>query len=437
MARILQKSLFSWKEIEDLGDLKRLELIINYLHDEKFIQTLEKNRGKGRNDYPVRAIWNSLLASIIFQHPSTESLRRELQRNAQLRELCGFDPIKGVNAVPSASAYSHFIRLLMDHQRELDEIFNHLVRLLQKELPNFGKTLAGDSKAISSFAKTYSRNDKKDGRRDLDADFGIKVYKGKNKDGSFWEKKVKWFGYKVHLLVDAEYELPCAYEVTKASRPDNVQMDKLLDQYDQNHPDLLSICEYILLDKGYDDQKLIKKLCGYEISPIIDIRNQWKDGEKTRLLDGRDNIAYDYRGGIYCYSPKTAEEKPMIYAGYEKTRQTNKYLCPAKEYGMKCAGKKHCKYQSGIRIGTKINPRLFTPLPRTSYKWERLYKKRTSVERVNSRLDVSFGFEHHTTRGKAKMKLRCALALTVMLGMALGRIQEKQERLMRSLVKSA
>lgn len=31
------------------------------------------------------------------------------------------------------------------------------------------------------------------------------------------EKMVKWFGYKLHLVVDATYELPVAYKVTKAS----------------------------------------------------------------------------------------------------------------------------------------------------------------------------------------------------------------------------
>ena len=59
------------------------------------------------------------------------------------------------------------------------------------------------------------------------------------------------------------------------------------------------------------------------------------------------------------------------------------------------------------------------------------------MERVNSRLDVSFGFELHTIRGMAKMKLRCGLALCVMLAMAVGRIKGKQKEKMRSLVAAA
>ena len=77
------------------------------------------------------------------------------------------------------------------------------------------------------------------------------------------------------------------------------------------------------------------------------------------------------------------------------------------------------------------------PLPRSSYRFEDCYKKRTAVERVNSRLDVSFGFEQHFIRGLKKMRFRCSLAICVMLAMAVGRVKEKRPDLLRSLVQSA
>ena len=91
MAIIPQKQLFSWTEIENLGDLSRLQLELDYLPDEPLMRRLESQRGKGRDEYPVRAVWNSILAGIVFQHNSIESLRRELKRNDRLRWLCGFD----------------------------------------------------------------------------------------------------------------------------------------------------------------------------------------------------------------------------------------------------------------------------------------------------------------------------------------------------------
>lgn len=77
MAIIPQRRLFGWEEIEQLGDLERLRLVLENLPDEELMVDLERERGRGRDDYPVRALWNSILAGIVYQHPSIESLRRE------------------------------------------------------------------------------------------------------------------------------------------------------------------------------------------------------------------------------------------------------------------------------------------------------------------------------------------------------------------------
>jgi hypothetical protein len=220
MAIIPQKQLFKWDEIEELGDLERLKLVLDHMPDEELMAALEKHRGKGRNDYPVRAIWNSIIAGVVFQHDSTESLRRELMRNGQLRQVCGFDIMLGVKGVPSSPAYTRFLKNLMKHQREVNKMFDNLVKMLCEELPDLGEVLAIDGKAIESYARRRRDEDERsyDGRRDIDADIGVKEYKGKNKDGSVWKKVKTWFGYKLHLIVDAKYELPVAFSVTKASR---------------------------------------------------------------------------------------------------------------------------------------------------------------------------------------------------------------------------
>ncbi len=95
MAIIPQTRLFSWEDVENLGELKRLRLVLEAPPDELFMRHLEPDRANGRADYPVRATWNSVLAGIVFQHPTMESLKRELLRNAQLCQVCGFDPLKG------------------------------------------------------------------------------------------------------------------------------------------------------------------------------------------------------------------------------------------------------------------------------------------------------------------------------------------------------
>ena len=437
MAIIPQISLFGWEEIESLGDLERLRLVIEYMPDEGLMDKLERERKNGRDDYPVRAMWNTVLAGVVFQHISVESLRRELSRNGQLRFMCG---LYGSNdkAVPTEWVYTRFLKKLLAHEDEINKIFEKLVEELRRLLPDFGKDLAIDSKAINSLASGVNKNEKADGRRDKDADWGKKEYRGVKEDGTAWEKVVKWFGYKLHLIVDSNYELPIAYSVTKASVPDINEAHGMVDNLAQERPGILVNCETMEADRGYDDSKLIIKLYDqYGIKPVIDIRNCWKDGEETRQLPGFEDVVYNYKGNVYCYCEKTLEKREMSVGGFEKDRDTLKKLCPAKQYGFCCKSVDTCKAKQGIRISLDTDRRIFTPIDRASLKWEKYYDKRTSVERVNSRLDVSFGFEKHYIRGKKKMEVRCGIALCVMLAMAVGRVKEKQQDKMRSLVKSA
>lgn len=441
MAIIPQQRLFGWREIDELGDLERLVLVLEYLPDEKLMQRLERERGRGRNDYPVRAVWNSILAGIVFQHTSVESLRRELRRNGQLRELCGFDPARGEDAVPPSYVYSRFLVKLMQHAEEVEKIFTRLVDEISILLPDFGRVLALDSKAINSLTKKRDEEEKvqrPDGRRDTDADLGKKTYRGRRKDGTPWEKVVFWFGYKLHLIVDAVYELPVGFTVTRASASDVKEGHELIERVAEQHPEIMERCEALAADKAYDDNKLIMKLWDeYRIRPVIDIRNMWRDGEQTKLVTGKENIVYDYCGTVYCHCPETNKRREMAFGGFEKNRETLKYRCPARHYGVQCRGKERCSATGGVRIPLAEDRRVFTPLARSSYKWKTVYKKRTAVERVNARLDEVYGFEKHFIRGLKKMKLRCALALTVMLAMAVGRLRQKQGMNLRSLVKAA
>jgi hypothetical protein len=112
MAKLLVPYLFKWQDVEAKSDLERLRLVLEHLPDEGLMQQLEKHRKWGRDDYPIRAVWNSVLAGIVYQHESMDSLRRELLRNGELRDRCGFDPRKGAGAVPPPWVYTRFLKLL-------------------------------------------------------------------------------------------------------------------------------------------------------------------------------------------------------------------------------------------------------------------------------------------------------------------------------------
>jgi hypothetical protein len=436
MAIIAQGRLFSWKNIEARSDLDRLRMVLSVIPDEGLMRKMEAFRAKGRDDYPVRAVWNSLLAGVVYQHPSVASLRRELLRNAELRELCGFDPLMGAEAVPPESAYTRFLKNVFRFGSEIEAIFDQLLDRLGTLLPGLGTHLAVDSKAISSAGKPTDKG--ADGRRDTEGDWGVKTYRGKRTDGTVWERVKRWFGYKLHVVVDATYELPLAFEVTRASSSDTRRLLPMMKELKDRHRWIVERSDDLAADKGYDSEGNNRELYdGYGISPIIDIRQDWKDGEKTRALypDRMDNIVTDERGSVFCVRQSSRdahqmETIAMAFYGFERDRKSLKYRCPAATYGFACAEWQECcrsAYGRIVRVPLDIDRRRFVPVPRGSYKWHRLYSRRTAVERVNSRLDVSFGFERHFIRGMNKMRVRVAMALVVMLAMALGSIQLGQQ----------
>jgi len=477
MAIIAQRPLFDWQQIEADSDINRLMLVLSSLPDEVLMRALEKLRDKGRDDYPVRANWNALVAGIVYQHPNAATLLRELRRNAQLRQACGFDLTLGAKAVPSDDAFGRFLVAVIAQQPLVLSMFDVLVKQLGELLPDLGRKLAADSKAIQSAGKPQKKSteteptdespsepaktpaveppqaDKEkdtDRRRESDADWGVKSYHGTRADGTMWKKVVTWFGFKLHLLVDSTYEMPLGFKLTKASTSDSPELLPLVEQLKTKHPVISARAKELAADKGYDSAENKGGLFDtYGIKPLIDHRLMWKDEpEKPRPLfaNRADVFLYDEKGNVFCQCPTEwkgkDEVRPMAFVGFEKDRMTLKYQCPAAYAGFKCIGRAQCERLAPLGVGANgrvlrvpldRDRRIFTPIARHTDKWEKAYDCRTAVERVNSRIDRVLGFEQHTIRGLAKMETRVTLALVVTLAMAVGRIKANQADLMRSM----
>lgn len=426
MRIITQISLFDDTQNENLGDLERLQKVLDNLPDEKLVQKLKTIRGKGRNEWPVEAMWNSFIAGFVFDHDSIASLLRELNRNSQLRILCGFQPhIYSVltkqkddfgmriretryKLAPTASAYTNFLNNLKECQKELRDMFDVLVKYMYENLDDFGSILAADGKAIQSFAARISQKES-GSRGERDADWCRKTYTTTKRDGEKITKTKKWFGFRLHLISDATYELPVDFEVTKASNSEVKETEKMLKNMKEKYSGKTDRCEYFLADRGYDSTDLIQWLTTEGISPIIDIRNCWQ-GEETKQFRDTDLI-YNYRGKVY-YVPEMGEPIELVYRGYDKSRDSHRY-------GF------HPKYHDKriFRIPLKTDPRIFTKVARNSKKWKRLYKKRTSIERVNGRIDRDFQFENHTIRGLEKMKMFLTVTFIIQLASAKEKIE--------------
>ena len=183
-----EKLPFPWRAVESLPDLERLRLVLETLPDEEIVAALEAGRGRGRNDYPVRAMWRALIAGVVFQHASIQSLLREMGRNPALLELCGFDPLPFQSApvmelragpkkppcavthpaqvrstVPSHWNFSRFLTCVVRLEREhglVSAMVESLRASLFEELPDFGRHLGYDGKAIESHSTGRVAEDK-------------------------------------------------------------------------------------------------------------------------------------------------------------------------------------------------------------------------------------------------------------------------------------
>ena len=292
--------------------------------------------------------------------------------------------------------------------------FEGLVDYMYENLEGFGEELAGDGKAIQSYAKRTGKG--KDRRSERDANLGVKKYT-ENRNGEKIIKMTSWFGYKLHLIVDVKYELPVAYKITQASNSEKKEMLKIWKELNSERPEVVRRAREFMADKGYDYTDLIKWLEKYEVNPVIDIQNHWRKEEKTKQYRETD-LTYSYKGEVYWTDEKGKEIK-LNYAGYDKRTKSLRYKFPPQIESKKI-----------FRIKIEEERRVFTPIARDSKKWKREYKKRTSVERENGRLDRDYGFELHTIRGKEKIEMCITMAFLVQLSMARGKIeQNKKERL--------
>lgn len=430
MAIIQQINIFDYSEIENLGDLERFYLAIEGIDDEELMLELENKRGNGRDDYPVRVMWNLIIAMIIFGHSTIASFRRELARNSQLRKTCGlydyaYEQGHRKNLIPPARVFTGFLNLLYEFQDELNKIFSEQVSELFKLLPGFGNTLAGDGKYLDSYAKNKSAEDQTatDNRTENDAEWSTKEYHYIDSTGKPRTKKEHHFGFKAHIICDVETELPVAFSVTAANAGERKEMLKLLEIPLLAEKARDEIIKYLLLDRGYDSNDMIKNIKSMGIAPIIDIRNCWKEKDETKQYKDTDMV-YNYKGDVfytvYDKDKGVVTYEKMKYEGYDKQKKCLRY-----SYN----GKTH-------KIYISYDERIFLPVARDSEKFKNLYKGRTTVERLNGRLDRDYMFENHCIRGLKKMTLMVSLSLIIMNGMAIGKIKNKKTGL-RSLKTAA
>ena len=117
---------------------------------------------------------------------------------------------------------------------------------------------------------------------DPDADWGKHETSGVNtKTGAPWKKIKSWFGYGLHVIADTAYEIWIAFTVTRASRSEVKELERMVTDLFSGQPDLAERCQDFSADRGLDSGTLKARLWDdYMIRPLIDTRALWHE-EKT------------------------------------------------------------------------------------------------------------------------------------------------------------
>ena len=409
------KPLFDWAALEDSPSLQTIKDLLAALPDTQLLDSLRKARGKGRNDYPVHVLWGVVVLRVALRHITTEAMLAELRRNEGLRRLIGLHSEEGV---PKPWNISRFEEVLGQepHRTLLKEVFTVLIQRLGVAVADLGQTTAGDATGLSARRKEDEAAQEEIDEGLPQASGGRKEYK--DAEGKV-TKVVEWFGFKLHLLVDVKHEVVLAYEITDPKAGDGETLPVILEQAEANlPPDRIETLAY---DKAADTDDVHKILSTKGITPVIEMRGLWqKDPE--RMLPGHDgssNVVYTEDGTIYCYD-KVSEppvRHPMAYIGHEPGRGTLKYRCPAKHEDWECPMSTICNagksYGKTVRVPRAVDPRRFPSLPRATRKFERVYKGRTAVERVNARLKVFWGVDDGNLRGSRRFVAQVGVVLAV------------------------
>ena len=234
-----------------------LQALFYRLDDAALLNTLTGPTLRGPKGYPVRILWRCFVAKYVMGMGSTAALLRTLRDNPFIAQACGID---SPEQIPHEATFSRFFARLgsLKYIHLLKNVSRALVQRHYQELPGFGERVALDSTTLKGWV-----NGGKAKPSDPQAKWSIK----KNTHG----RTEFILGYKLHLLVDCEYELPVAAIVSPGNTHDAARASYVLAEARRAtkgkfHP------KYVIADKAYSGKPLFHLIRRqYRAQPIIQI----------------------------------------------------------------------------------------------------------------------------------------------------------------------
>ena len=376
-----------------------------------FISTLCSHlySDEGAPGYSPVSMYKALLLIHLGQAPSERELAEKLKFDVRLQALCGFDFFD----TPSHVSFHNF------RERLGSELFYEILHELIAQAIAVGVIKKTINTAID--ATHVWANSNRFGVKLCQCSGKCKCLREYSDPDARWGRKTKtyaFFGYKVHLIVDTQSQLPIEVIVTSGEVPDNTQAADLIDGATQHHPEITITSS--AMDAAYDDTDVYGHCVEHDIHPIISLnpRNQEKDTSPVN-----PKVKMDKDGCFYC----SMTGLRLVKNGTEPKRKHRlKLICPPTGDRKQCPFRESCCPNSKVGKTFYLYPlsdvRLLGTIPRGSPEWKRLYSQRTSVERTNSLLkSPTHKLNAPRVRGLEQMNIHVFLSVCALIVKTVGK----------------
>lgn len=309
---------------------------VGYIKYEDFCKTFREAVNDMNENCPISDSRMSTLLLMFNTNHSLRTMESWIRFNSRIKDAVNID---------WDMDHSTFCRDMGQiDEAYLKRLFHHLVMKLHDKGTITGKYLVVDATHIYAFCNT---------RKDTDR-HGVEL-------ASWGEHHGKFYGYKIHILIDAESELPVAMIFSTGEDHDSPHFIPLLDDHVKNND--LGEAEALLADAGYDTKSFRKKVL-----------------KKT--------------GGIFlpACNPRRSKVLQKMKARVKKLFDTHGDKIHSVEDGFRYLGQTFLT-RFGIELGDPGDNKLVEMIS------ERLHRHlRAGVERVFSRLKALTSFERPKAR---------------------------------------
>ena len=365
--------------------------------DWSFLHPLVKGKysglPQGAEGYDPISLYKAQLLIYLGEVSSDRKLASALCYNGRLCLLCGFNFLK----TPSNGTFTNF------RDRLGEEIFYEILHQLIAQAIVL-KVIQGGGTAIDSTHLWAYAN--RFGKKACSCKGKCNCPRSYSDTDAQWGAKSKdylFFGYKVHLIVDAKSQLPLDVKVTPANEGDSPQAKPLLKGAKEKHPE--NPIDTSAMDSAYDSHENYRfAIEDAKVAPIIALNPR---GGVDAVTSSALYLAED--GSYTCLAGFK-----VVYWGKEEKRGRLKFRCPAALGKCECLFRSTCsqsRYGRTFYLHPKRDYRLIGPIPRGTDLWQEKYNARTSVERAYSEEKGSHRLANPRVRGLAKMKIHVYLAL--------------------------